>query len=374
VDLLNGTNIYNVYVPGRFNIMWASVGAEIKMIGKLRKNRSMYLRYGHSIKSLDENTLFPDAWEINVQIKDLTPNNFNTYIHHFIHGFQSNIEIIRTKVKKDNWITTTDAATREAMRKQLDELRKSRQGNAENSFVLFAAAAGSNTKNLMLENARMAAGISDGWLLDQIKPTEKELKLKAEADKLIEELNQKRTLLEESNDAIREQSAEKDRLERELKNSNLSAAEKAAKQAALNEVNALIEQHNVRKAQLEQELNTDNKEGIGAKAAAAAKEYAEEQYKRSRGTDTINYNTDKDAKTIIDRQVALMTGTVPKSTQMIMDAMTAIKNQHGYDIVDLREELEDGKIDDANIRQMWNDIAKAEVRVDSERTYWTMAS
>jgi hypothetical protein len=354
--------------------MWASVGAEIKMIGKLRKNRSMYLRYGHSIKSLDENTLFPDAWEITVHIKDLTPNNFNTYIHHFIHGFQSNIEIIRTKVKKDNWITNTDAATRAAMRKQLDELRKSRQGNAENSFVLFAAAAGSNTKNLMLENARMAAGISDGWLLDQIKPTETELKLKADADKLIEELNQKRALLEESNDAIKEQRAEKDRLERELKKSNLSAADRSAAQNALNEVNALIEQHNIRKAQLERELDTKNKEGIGFKAEAAAKEYAKEQYKRSRGIDTINYNTDKEAETIINRQVALMIGTVPKSTQMIMDAMTAIKNQTGYDIVRLREDLEDGKIDDANIRKIWNDVAKDEVKVDSERKYWTMAS
>jgi hypothetical protein len=243
-------------VPGRFNIMWASVGAEVKLIGKLRKNRSMYLRYGHSVKSLDENTLFPDAWEINVQIKDLTPNNFNTYIHHFIHGFQSNVEILRTKVKKDQWITGTDAATREAMRRELDNLRKTRQGNAENTFVLFAAAAGSNTKNLMLENARMAAGISDGWLLDQINPTEEETKMQKDAETLIQKLNEQRDKLVESTEAIREQTARKELLEEEIK--NLSGAEKQAKERELAEAKALIEEHTKRKTEIEKDLNANN--------------------------------------------------------------------------------------------------------------------
>lgn len=158
----------------------------------------MYLRYGRAIKSLDENTLFPDAWEITVEIKDLTPNNFNTYIHHFIHGFESNIEIIRTKVKKDNWISHTDASDAYKMRDELARLRRLRQGASQGQFVLFAAAAGENEKLLMLENARLAAGVSDGWLLDQIEPTEAERRMQADADRLVQELNDKKTQKEQA--------------------------------------------------------------------------------------------------------------------------------------------------------------------------------
>jgi chromosome segregation ATPase len=225
----------------------------------------------------------------------------------------------------------------------------------------------------MLENARMAAGISDGWLLDQIKPTELELKLKEDADRLIEELNQKRVLLEESNDAIVEQNSKIDELEAELNDSNKTAAELSAIQNAINEAKALIEQHNNRKIALEKELDANTNGGAAAKAEEAARKYAEEQYKRSRGIDNIDPN-DQDAKIIIDRQVALQMGTVPQTTQMIMDATTAFKNEYNYNIIDLREDLEDGKIDDADVREMWNEVASAEVRVDSERTCWTMAS
>jgi hypothetical protein len=158
----------------------------------------MYLRYGRAIKSLDENTLFPDAWEITVEVKDLTPNNFNTYIHHFIHGFESNVEIIRTKVKKDNWVSHTDASDAYKMRDELARLRQLRQGASQGQFVLFAAAAGDDEKLLLLDNARIAAGISDGWLLDQIEPTEAERRMQADADRLLEELNEKKTKKEQA--------------------------------------------------------------------------------------------------------------------------------------------------------------------------------
>jgi hypothetical protein len=84
---IKGSNVYNVLIPGRLNILWASVGSTITCEGKLRKNEYMYKTYGSTIKSLTEDTLYPDAWKIKIDIKDLTPNNFNTYIHYFVNGF-----------------------------------------------------------------------------------------------------------------------------------------------------------------------------------------------------------------------------------------------------------------------------------------------
>jgi len=85
--------VYNVLCPGRFNILWASVGSQITMEGKLRKNSYMAGKFGAQrangaiIKSIDVDTLWPDAWKINISIKDLTPNNFNTYIEYFTNGW-----------------------------------------------------------------------------------------------------------------------------------------------------------------------------------------------------------------------------------------------------------------------------------------------
>jgi hypothetical protein len=39
--------------------------------------------------------LWPDAWKINIKIRDLTPNNFNTYINYFAHGFENSVDILK---------------------------------------------------------------------------------------------------------------------------------------------------------------------------------------------------------------------------------------------------------------------------------------
>lgn len=39
--------------------------------------------------SIDADTLWPDAWKLKISVKDLTPNNFNTYIEYFINGWNS---------------------------------------------------------------------------------------------------------------------------------------------------------------------------------------------------------------------------------------------------------------------------------------------
>jgi hypothetical protein len=72
---------------GRFNILWAAINATIQCVGQLRKNNYMYKTYHRTLKSIEVDTLYPDAWKITLDIKDLTPNNFNTYINYFVNGF-----------------------------------------------------------------------------------------------------------------------------------------------------------------------------------------------------------------------------------------------------------------------------------------------
>ena len=59
------------------------MGTTVTFHGKLRKNEYMNSVYGKTIKSITSDTLWPDAWKIDVRLKDLTPNNFNTYIEYF---------------------------------------------------------------------------------------------------------------------------------------------------------------------------------------------------------------------------------------------------------------------------------------------------
>ena len=84
--MIKGSNIYNVLCPGRFNILWASVGSTVSIEGRLRKNKKMAEKFGNVLKSIDEDTLWPDAWKVKIDIKDLTPNSFNTYINYFVNG------------------------------------------------------------------------------------------------------------------------------------------------------------------------------------------------------------------------------------------------------------------------------------------------
>jgi hypothetical protein len=326
----------------------------------------MYLRYGHSIKSLDENTLFPDAWEVNVEIKDLTPNNFNTYIHHFIHGFQSNVEILKTKVKKDQWITHTDAATRDKMRSEMDRLRTSRQGDAENTFVLFAAAAGNNTKNIMLENARMAAGITDGWMLDQLEPTEAEKNMQIAAQEALDKLNRKREQQAELTEAVREQQALVTELERQLQSAERSgnSNEAARIRQELASAKQLFELKNTELATVNEDLSATNTRGVYAEAVAAAEALAKAQYCRTRGINEFNEN-DEAAQQVIQRQVALQIGEIPQTTQVIMDIFDKIRKNNPHELATLRDDLEDGKIDNEAYRQMWNEYAPDSQKVDS---------
>lgn len=99
---IQGTNVYNVLCPGRFNILWASVGSTITFVGKLRKNNFMTERYGTIIKSIDNDVLWPDAWKVDIKIKSLVPNNFNMYMNYYLHGYGTAFKKMRETTELNN--------------------------------------------------------------------------------------------------------------------------------------------------------------------------------------------------------------------------------------------------------------------------------
>lgn len=60
----------------------------------------MYKTYGNTLKSITPDVLYPDAWKIKIDIKDLTPNNFNTYINYFVYGFEGSTKILQTQLNQ----------------------------------------------------------------------------------------------------------------------------------------------------------------------------------------------------------------------------------------------------------------------------------
>ena len=81
-------NVYHVLCPGRFQMYWAAMDCTVKFVGKLRKNPTVSDDLNKiGIKSIDTDMLWPDAWEMNITITDLTPNNFNLYAEYYQNGF-----------------------------------------------------------------------------------------------------------------------------------------------------------------------------------------------------------------------------------------------------------------------------------------------
>lgn len=99
---IKGPNVYNVLCPGRFNLLWASVGSTITYVGKLRKNEWMVERYKNTVGALKDDMLWPDAWKIEIHIKDLTPNNFNTYMNYYANGADITFTTMRNLTEVHN--------------------------------------------------------------------------------------------------------------------------------------------------------------------------------------------------------------------------------------------------------------------------------
>lgn len=87
-----GTNVYNIYVPGRFQIYWAALSMKITNCGKLRKYPNVGSELNKAARAsniYDKNkyNLWPEAWLLNINVNNLTVNNFNTYIDNLLYDF-----------------------------------------------------------------------------------------------------------------------------------------------------------------------------------------------------------------------------------------------------------------------------------------------
>jgi hypothetical protein len=88
--IIQPPNVYHVLCPGRFQIYWAAIDIEVTFEGKLKRNIDASLYFQKlGIKSIDLDMLWPEAWKVKVEIKDLTPNNFNLYAEYYQHGFNA---------------------------------------------------------------------------------------------------------------------------------------------------------------------------------------------------------------------------------------------------------------------------------------------
>jgi hypothetical protein len=87
--MVRSPNVYHVLCPGRFQIYWAAIDVTVTFEGKLRKNKAASKYFMDKIKSIDEDMLWPEAWKVDVSIKDLTPNNFNLYAEYYQRGFNA---------------------------------------------------------------------------------------------------------------------------------------------------------------------------------------------------------------------------------------------------------------------------------------------
>ena len=96
MDILQQSpNVYKITVPGRFIYIFAAMGVKITTVGKLRKVSSADMKSLQSAAGIrgDPDALFPDAYKIEITIKNLAPNNFNTYMNYLINGREGNVSV-----------------------------------------------------------------------------------------------------------------------------------------------------------------------------------------------------------------------------------------------------------------------------------------
>lgn len=121
------TNVYHVLVPGRFVIQWAALQSQFQAVGKLRTNEYMYAQYGNGNGSINQiglierDTLWPEAWHLNLTIKPLTPWNFNTHMAYYLHGFGAG-QKTRLATMKSAWWNSGIGIQNE--RNQIEEAKK----------------------------------------------------------------------------------------------------------------------------------------------------------------------------------------------------------------------------------------------------------
>ena len=98
-------NVYHVIVPGRFQIHWAYLKSKFEAMGKLRTNEFMYARHSQTIRMIDADTLWPEAWHVQLDIIPLSPWSFNTHMAYYLNGFGA-AQRNRLAEMKTSWMNT----------------------------------------------------------------------------------------------------------------------------------------------------------------------------------------------------------------------------------------------------------------------------
>lgn len=104
--IIRPPNVFHVLCPGRFQIYWAALDSQITFEGKLRKNKEVSEALNKlGVKSIDEDMLWPDAWKIQLSIKDMTPNNFNNYAEYYARGYnEDEVAMLAQRIEVDEMI------------------------------------------------------------------------------------------------------------------------------------------------------------------------------------------------------------------------------------------------------------------------------
>lgn len=92
-------NLYDVYCPGRFHKYWCAMGVTVSYEGKQRQNFEFvdFMRKMYSMQGLGSSFTFPEIYKVTINLKDLTPNNFNVWAENLRMGPFGNGQVIDPK-------------------------------------------------------------------------------------------------------------------------------------------------------------------------------------------------------------------------------------------------------------------------------------
>lgn len=86
--LQQSPNLYDLEVPGRFHIYFASMGIEVKFAGKIRHYNDQKffdkIKSGIGLNFNSSTCMFPDVFVINISFQSLCPNNYNMYLDYLM--------------------------------------------------------------------------------------------------------------------------------------------------------------------------------------------------------------------------------------------------------------------------------------------------
>ena len=114
---------------GRFMMTWATMSVTVSTVGKLRYNTEASRELGKFSGAIDKETLWPDAWKVAVEIKELSPNNFNMYADYYLNGFNAD-ELIRQQEESGIWEMLGEI--RQMIEKKYDDMKAAYDSNKGN--------------------------------------------------------------------------------------------------------------------------------------------------------------------------------------------------------------------------------------------------